>query len=258
MPSISEMIDFLWRPPRKEPGVKRRPLDQRDPANAQYYRNWGFTVYRTYYGPDSDKHWETLIDAMTRQTHLALGYHETEMIYQEDQRQKWGLYADKSDYVDDINRLKKLFRLTVRDDSSVLDGLDIPRIRDLCRKELPEASKNIEGAKACFVFVADEAVLNDIARGVFVIKVVGYNWDEDRIGQGWMRIPTGEVLTFWESLLLWDFIETDVYREINDHWFGEESERYTWPGDASIYPTHGCSEAQTASQSRHSQFRFDY
>uniref|UniRef100_A0A0C4DI59 Uncharacterized protein n=1 Tax=Fusarium oxysporum (strain Fo5176) TaxID=660025 RepID=A0A0C4DI59_FUSOF len=177
MPSISEMIDFLWRPPRKEPGVKRRPLDQRDPANAQYYRNWGFTVYRTYYGPDSDKHWETLIDAMTRQTHLALGYHETEMIYQEDQRQKWGLYADKSDYVDDINRLKKLFRLTVREDSSVLDGLDIPRIRDLCRKELPEASKNIEGAKACFVFVADEAVLNDIARGVFVIKVVGYDWD---------------------------------------------------------------------------------
>ncbi|KAF5553642.1 ankyrin protein [Fusarium mexicanum] len=173
--------------------------------------------------PNEDgKHWATLIDAMTRQTYLALGYHETEMIYQEDQRQKWGLYADKSDYVDDITRLKKLFRLTLIEDVSALAGLDIPQIRELCRKELPEASKNIEGAKACFIFVADESVLNDIARGVFVIKVVGYDWDEDRIGQGWMRIPTGNVLTFWESLLLWDNMDSDPYREIKDHWFGEE------------------------------------
>ncbi|KAF5630072.1 ankyrin protein [Fusarium sp. NRRL 52700] len=182
-------------------------------------------VYRTYYSPESDKHWKTLIDAMTRQTHLALGYHETERVYQEDQRQKWGLYADKGDYVDDINRLKKLFCLTVREDSSALDGLDIAQIRELCRTELPEASKNIQGAKACFVFVADESVLKDIAHGVFVIKVVGYDWDEDRIGQGWIRIPTGDVLTFWESLLLWDSISSDPYLEIKYHWFGEESKR---------------------------------
>ncbi|KAH7195295.1 hypothetical protein DER44DRAFT_791101 [Fusarium oxysporum] len=246
MPSISEMIDFLWRPPRKEPGAKRRLLDKRDPANAQYYHNWGFTVYRTYYSPDSGKHWGILIDAMTRQTHLALGYHEAEMIYQEDQKQKWGLYAHKSEYVDDINRLKKLFRLAVREDSSLLDGLDTTEIRELCREELPEARKNIEGAKSCFVFVADEAVLKDIACGVFVIKVVGYDWDEDRAGRGWMRIPTGDVLSLWESLLLYDFIGSDVYAEIKYHWFGEESERYTWPGDASIYLTGGCSEAQTA------------
>ncbi|KAG7412161.1 hypothetical protein Forpe1208_v009613 [Fusarium oxysporum f. sp. rapae] len=198
---------------------------------------------------------------MTRQTYLALGHHEAEMIYQEDHRQKSGFYSDKSEYLDDINRLKKLFRLIVREDSSVLNGLDIPRIRELCRKELPEAYKNIEGGKACFVFVADESVLNDIARGVFAIKVVGYDWDEDRIGQGWMRIPTGNVLTFWESLLLWDNMGSDPYREIKDHWFGQESERYTWPGDASIYPTHGCSEARTAwpeIRSRFSQFRLDY
>jgi hypothetical protein len=145
----------------------------------------------------------------------------------------------------------------VREDSLVLDGLDIPQIRELCRKELPEAKKSIEGAKSCFVFVADEEVLKDIARGVFVIKVVGYDWDEDRLGQGWMRIPTGKVLELWQALLLWDSIGSDPYREIKDHWYGEESKRYTWPGDASIYPTHGCSEARTAS-SRFSQYRLDY
>ncbi|KAF5570182.1 hypothetical protein FPHYL_1458 [Fusarium phyllophilum] len=257
------MTDFLWRPPRKEPGIKRRPLDKRDPANIQYYHNWGFTVYRTYYGQssDSDKHWETLIDAMTRQSHLALGFYEAERIFQEDQHQIWGLYGDKSVYVDDISRLKKLFRLTLREDPSLLDGLDIAQIRELCRKELPEARKNIEGAKSCFVFVADEEVLKDIARGVFVIKVVGYDWDEDRLGQCWMRIPTGEVLELWQALLLWDSIDSDPYREIKDHWFGEESKRYTWPGDASIHPTGGCSEARTAwpeSRSRFSQFRLDY
>ncbi|KAG9495651.1 hypothetical protein J7337_012205 [Fusarium musae] len=162
---------------------------------------------------------------MTRQTRLALGYHENEKIYQEDPRQKQRFYADKSDYVDDINRLKKLFRLTVREDLSVLDGLDIPQIREVCRKELPEASKNIEGAKSCFVFVADEEVLNDITRGVFVIKVVGYDWDEDRLGQGWMRIRTGEVLELWQALLLWDSMDSDPYEEIQDHWLGQELKR---------------------------------
>jgi hypothetical protein len=255
------MIDFLWRPPRKEPGVKSHPLDRKDSENFQYYHNWGFTVYRTHYDPDSDKHWETLIDAMTRQTYLALGYHEAERIFQNDRKQMWGLYANKSEYVDDINQLKKLFRLPVREDSSLLDGLDTTQIRELCREELPEARKNIEGAKSCFVFVADESVLRDIARGVFVIKVVGYDWDEDRAGQGWMRIPTGDVLSLWETLLLYDYMGSDVYEEIDYRWFGEELEKYTWPGDASIYPTGGCSEARTAyprSRPGYSQFRLDY
>ncbi|KAH7239993.1 uncharacterized protein BKA55DRAFT_542590 [Fusarium redolens] len=212
MTSISEMIDFLWRPPQKEPGVKSRLLDRKDSENFQYYHNWGFTVYQ----------------------------------YSKTTGNRSGVYMPTK---------------AMREDLSLLDGLDITQIQELYREELPEARKNIEGTKSCFIFVADESVLRDIARGVFVIKVVGYDWDEDRAGQGWMRIPTGDVLSLWETLLLYDYMGSDVYEEIDYLWFGEELEKYTWPGDASIYPTGGCSEARTAyprSRPGYSQFRLDY
>ncbi|KAF5641494.1 uncharacterized protein FTJAE_4146 [Fusarium tjaetaba] len=255
------MINHLWRPPRKEPGVKSRPLDKEDPENFQYYRKWGFTVYRTYYGSDSNQHWDALIDAMTRQTLLALGYHEDDDMFKNDKRQKRGLYSNKAKYLEDVNRLKKLFRLSTREDVSLLDGLDIHQIREVCVKELPEAKKNIEGANHCFALVADEAVLKDVARGVFVIKAVGYDWDEDRAGQGWVRMLTGDILSLWESLLLCDYICHDIYAEMHREVSGGDLDKDTWPGLSCIEPLGDCSEARTADPTgtaRITQFRIDY
>ncbi|KAF5678235.1 hypothetical protein FCIRC_6518 [Fusarium circinatum] len=198
---------------------------------------------------------------MTRQTLLALGYHEDEEMFKNDKRQIRGLYSNKSEYLEDIARLKKLFRLSIREDASLLDGLDIHQIRQVCVKELPEARKNIEGANHCFALVADEAVLKDVARGVFVIKAVGYDWDEDRASQGWVRMLTADILCLWESLLLYDYICHDIYAAIHHDVSGGDLDKDTWEGLPCIEPLGDCSEARTANPTgtaRITQFRFDY
>lgn len=263
MPEISEMIEFLWRPPRINTGpiVKHLVNDRKAPENFQYYRNWGFTVYRTFYGPGSDTHWDTLIDAVTRQTLLALGYHEKDKIFNDDIKRHWGKYSDKSEYLEDINRLKKLFRLTTREDALLLDGLDIPQIREVCRKELPQARENIEVAKHCFALVADEKVLKYIARGVFVITVIAYDQDEDRFSPGWVRMSTGDILNLWESLFLEDATFRTIHSAMRYELSNRDLETYVWPGLPCIEPLGDCSEAQTARPGwipEFTRFRVDY
>jgi hypothetical protein len=51
------MIESLWFLP---PGVKTQYKGRKHPGNFQYYRRWGYVIYRTYYGPDSDKYWNML------------------------------------------------------------------------------------------------------------------------------------------------------------------------------------------------------
>ncbi|KAF4331800.1 hypothetical protein FBEOM_14431 [Fusarium beomiforme] len=130
-------------------------------------------------------------------------------------------------------------------------------IREVCLKELPEAGQNTEGANSCFALVADEAVLKDIARGIFVIKVVGYDWNEGRASRGWVRIPTGDVLRLWESLLFCDATDSDMYDEIHFEMSEPDLERYIWQGVPSMYTTGDCSEAQTAQlKNRPQRIRF--
>ncbi|KAH7139842.1 hypothetical protein B0J13DRAFT_586379 [Dactylonectria estremocensis] len=81
------MIELIWQPPHKEPGVKRPPINRNLLENFKYYGNWGFTIYRTYYSPESDKHWDMLLDALKRQTYFALAYLEDEDQYRHNLRE---------------------------------------------------------------------------------------------------------------------------------------------------------------------------
>ncbi|KAH7134335.1 hypothetical protein EDB81DRAFT_95905 [Dactylonectria macrodidyma] len=242
MATVSEMIELIWRPPRKEPGVKRPPIDRNLPENFKYYGNWGFTIYRTYYSPESDKHWDMLLDALKRQTYLALAYLEDEDQYRHDvERRKWGSYhyENKDEYMDDLKRLKKRFHLDPREDPPLLDGLDARQLREVCLSEEPEAEKTMAGSRFRFVLVADELVLRDIAKGEFVVKAIDYDWTEGGGYWGWMRIPTGYLLELWHSLMITGFNLCLVL------WFEgleEDLKEYIWPGEAAASPTSCCSE----------------
>lgn len=51
-------------------GQLRLPEDQIFPAGANqrpYYKNWGFTVYHTAYGPSPDQQWQALVDKIQAQ-----------------------------------------------------------------------------------------------------------------------------------------------------------------------------------------------
>ncbi|KAM5348615.1 hypothetical protein ACJ41O_008439 [Fusarium nematophilum] len=183
MATASEMMKLMWKPPRTEPGVKRWALDRKLPENFKYYGNWGFTIYRTYYSPESDEHWEMLLDSLKRQTMLALGYCESEDQYTFDLKRReyhYGsrYYQSEDEYRVDLEQLKKLFHLDPREDASLLGGLDVRQLREVCLSEPPNEQKTMAGKIFRYVLVADESVLKDIAEGEFVVKAVAYNWKE--------------------------------------------------------------------------------
>ncbi|CEI63521.1 hypothetical protein FVEN_g6653 [Fusarium venenatum] len=92
---------------------------RKHPDNFQYYRRWGFAIYRMYCGPDSDKHWNMLLDALRRQTMLAFG------CFEDDEESDQG----------DVQRLKELFFLDAREDPVLPDGLDVAGIREFYKNK---------------------------------------------------------------------------------------------------------------------------
>ncbi|KAM6507191.1 hypothetical protein FALCPG4_018573 [Fusarium falciforme] len=222
---INVMIDLLWSPPR---GVKRQYRSRKHPDNFHLYRQWGFPIYRTYYGLKSDKHWNMLLDAMKQQTKLAFGF------YEDDEDVDQG----------DVQRLKDLFHLDTHEDASILDGLDVQGIRALCQGQLEEFNEKpgMAGKLFRFVLLADESVFEDIKKGEFVIKAVSLKWDEGyEVGWGWMRIPTGYLLNLWEKLTRWEFHTEEALPFDGPE---QDLDDYVWPGDLAIEPTGVCSEVR--------------
>ncbi|KAF5237971.1 hypothetical protein FOXYS1_15553 [Fusarium oxysporum] len=229
---LSEMLDYLWKPPRNEPAVKSRALNRFDVENFKYYRNWGFTIYRTYYGQSSDKHWNTLLNALRQQTRLAVGYYDDKDIMENDKYWKQGPYKKEGRYMAQLDLFKELFHLFPRDDLSLLDGLDIRGIREVCLKEHAEAKKRMEGARFCFALVADEAA-------------VGYDWTKTEGGWGWDRLRTGDLLDLWEMLLISHAESRSKYYDMRYDTLEEDLERNVWLGDFGLPFFGDCSRVDT-------------
>lgn len=221
-PLIQELIEHVWETPR---GTERQHQSRMHPDNPQYYHHWGFTVYRTHYSPDSDTPWNMLLDCLKQQTILAFGYFEGKKD------------VDQSN----VQLLKSLFHLDARDDQSLLEGLDIKGVRELCR----EAGLRTEPAMAdClydFVLVADESVLRDIANGESVVKAMSLSWSEGFSGWGWMRIPTSYLLDLWMLLSRHSFGTESVLRFKGPE---KDLDTYVWPGDVSLPGTGRFSEVR--------------
>lgn len=235
---IEQMIRQVWRTPR---GTKLGHNGRKNPDNFHYYRKWGFTIYRTYYGKESDEHWQALLHALRHQTKLAFGAFED----------------DKDTDQDDRRQVRELFYLDVREDPSLLDGLDVRGLREFCNAEKLKETEVVEkgGQKLRvstrplesqamadhlydFVLLADEAVLKDIEKGEFIVKAVSLLWD-GHAGWGWVRIPTGYLLELW-TYLMWN----DDRTEYCLHFHGPEGdlEDYIWAGDVALHRTGRCSE----------------
>ncbi|KAF7553489.1 hypothetical protein G7Z17_g3625 [Cylindrodendrum hubeiense] len=238
--AVSELINLLYRPPR---GATKQQRDRESPENFKYYGNWGFTIYRTYYAPESDQYWDMLLGALRRQTMLALSHYDDKIEYEDE-------YGDE--YRVDIERLRKLFRLDTREYVSLLDGLDVRGIREICLYEHDSFEKTMAGRMFHFALLADEAVLTDIANGEFVVKAVAYDWEEKGEYWGWMRIPTGYLLELWQSLILG---EDHPHRILHYDGAEEGLEGCIWAGDDAVPPTSGCSEVRPWSHHYDTQHR---
>ncbi|KAH7190888.1 hypothetical protein DER44DRAFT_796140 [Fusarium oxysporum] len=258
---ISEILDLLWNPPRKRDRHPEMPSPNRfRPEDFSHYKNWGFAIYRTYYGPESDHSWSVLLQALRQQTPLSIGYYESdnaEKVWKRDINWHHGYYKKRENYLASVDIFKSLFRLFPHEDPSHLEGLDINGIREVCRKQHHEAEQKMAGAQFCFALVADKAVLNGIARNEFVVKAVGYDWDRiDHGGWGWVRLKTGCLLELWEALLLADLQSTNKYYQMECNGPESDLETKIWLGNMSLPGFHVYSEVQTATEK--SRFRFDY
>ncbi|RKK12151.1 hypothetical protein BFJ66_g15686 [Fusarium oxysporum f. sp. cepae] len=241
-----EMINMLWQPPSTRQGriIRKEKLDRTLPENSKYYGHWGYTIYRTHYGPESDKQWDTLLDASKRQTMLAVGYYQDMPFEDELMHQRAGFlpktwyYESQKEYSDDIERIKDLFHLDIREDPS-LDGLGVHEIRELCLRDRPETQEAMAGRRFKFVLLADRAVFKAMERGEFVVKAVSYDWEDGWNNWGWMRIPTGYLLALWHSLVRRD---GNYHTVLSFDGPEEDLEEYIWPGAWDTEPTSECSE----------------
>jgi hypothetical protein len=169
---------------------------------------------------------------------------------------------------DDIQRLKDLFILEVREDPS-LEGLDVRGLREFCRAERSKEKEIIEAPHRRtfkttrprqtqqmadwafdYVLLADEAVLKDVARGEFVVKAVSFKWQDGKFDStwGWMRIPTGYLLELWQHLLLNDSRTESALSFYGDE---EELENLIWAGDMA------CDMTGLYSEIRHGPHPYD-
>ncbi|KAM0199219.1 hypothetical protein ACHAQI_012179 [Fusarium lateritium] len=237
--NIGEMINNVYQ---CLPGTKPEKGGRKNPNNFQYFRKWGFTIYRTYYsndsGNESDQAWQMLLYSLRHQTRLAFGAYEK------------GADVEHDVDPDDIQQLKDLFYLEAREDPSQLEGLDVRGLREFCKAERSRESQIIETPNRRrlkttrpretqgmadwmfdYVLLADEAVLKDVARGEFIVKAVSFYWNDDDfdLTWGWMRIPTGYLLELWLHLMLNDG-RTD--RALSFYGDEEELENLIWAGDA--------------------------
>ncbi|KAM0084867.1 hypothetical protein ACKRZS_002888 [Fusarium odoratissimum] len=231
-------MSVVWQIP---PGTNLAPGGRKNPDNFHHYRKWGFTILRTYYGEESDEHWQALLYSLRHQTKLAFGAFED----------------DEETDQDDMRRVQELFYLDVREDPLLLDGLDVRGLREFCNAEKlretevvekgnsklrvstkPHESRAMADYLFNFVLLVDEAVLKDIQKGKFVVKTISLSWD-GYSGWGWIRIPTGYLLELW-TFLMWNKHRTESCLRFD----GPEADLADsiWPGDMALLDTGRCSE----------------
>ena len=158
------------------------------------YRNWGFTIYRTYYGPTSQQAWETLLSKITLGT-------------QESAEEMTDSDADDSEF----QQMMSLFRLDARSDEGTLSGLDMDQLRAVYRDRVGGMPMNADFQDHYQLFLlVDEEVLADPE-----LEIVKCNYDaaqhvprNSRLGGaqryfGWMKMKVETVPYLWNELGYW-------------------------------------------------------
>jgi hypothetical protein len=155
------------------------------------FRNWGFTIYRTAYGPSTDQQWQQLLEKIQTKARTA-----TSRVCQ----------ATADDPA--VQQIWSLFRLDARSDPT-LDGLSMEQLRLLYRTSDGCVPMNADLRSHRVFLLADEEVLS--ATDAFIVKCVEADYEAaDHVprntwqgGQwyfGWMRMRSAERVELWLEL----------------------------------------------------------
>ncbi|KAH7093222.1 hypothetical protein FB567DRAFT_170067 [Paraphoma chrysanthemicola] len=155
------------------------------------FRNWGYTIYRTAYGPSTDQRWQRLLEKIQIQAYAAtLRVCKTT--------------ADNPA----VQQLWSLFRLDARSDPA-LDSLSMEQLRLLYRNGDGGVPMNADFRSHRVFLLADEEVLSDA--DACLIKCVEADYEaadhvprNTRLGGqryfGWMPMRSAEIMELWKEL----------------------------------------------------------
>ncbi|KAI8235131.1 hypothetical protein K4K55_004445 [Colletotrichum sp. SAR 10_96] len=93
---------------------------------SEYYRSWGFTIYRTAYGPATDAQWRTLLDKIRAQAVSEIdGYVET-------------------GEEDVAAQLKSVFVLDARSDAALLADNTMDEVREIYKQAAVASRSSVD------------------------------------------------------------------------------------------------------------------
>ncbi|KAM0424889.1 hypothetical protein ACHAPT_009945 [Fusarium lateritium] len=181
---------MMWATPACElPGRCDYPIEEwQNPAN------WGFTIYRTYYGPSSDDNWNKLLATIKREVEEEL------MTCGNDEA---------------TEKLKPLFRLDARSDLSLLSAFIFLFADEYVLNKVGEG-----------VFIVKAVDGEEEPREEIPLR----EDDDDEVTYwGWMRMETRQVLELWSMLehfrgyqcMTWTVYQADLYEEV---WEGNDGD----------------------------------
>ncbi|KAF2466139.1 uncharacterized protein BDR25DRAFT_294247 [Lindgomyces ingoldianus] len=179
------------------------PEDEILPAGTDltpYYRPWGFTIYRTAYGPSSGRHWQALLDDIRADV--------VEQVTGPDGTRQADPVAQQ---------VLSLFRLDIRSDAETLDGLDMEHIRRIYKDEIGGQPMNANHRERRYFLLVDEGVIEEHRAKAKTpaykpwIKCVEVDYVASdyvprnaRLGGqryfGWMKMTTTSVPQLWSML----------------------------------------------------------
>jgi hypothetical protein len=185
METITRFLDHLYQLPK---GRTVGPEEDQE----QFLVQWGYTIYRTYYGPGSDEQWSKLLKDITDGVAEALT--ELEEAVKEP---------------DTLTKIRDQFRLDARSDPATLDGSTLEDVRQVYLEG--SGGQPMRGIQPCnfgivIFLLADAEVLQD--PDLRLLKVADARYDpvaavprNTRSGPqrnfGWLTIPTTAVLDFY-------------------------------------------------------------
>jgi hypothetical protein len=178
------MCTLLKGPPIIKPGEEE-----------QYRRPWGFTIYRTSYGPGSEEQWRKLLQKATDSAKCRLLGRE-----------------DVEKYPDATTKALNLFSLDPRSDPERLEGLSLNDVRELYLDGSGGQPLNVDREQRRIFLLADDEVLQD--PDLALLKVVAADFGpgdalprHGRVGPryyfGWITMPTTAIYDLWVKLTLY-------------------------------------------------------
>lgn len=182
MTTITKFLDDLYVFPKDR-------IVEPEEDHEQFLTKWGFTIYRTYYGPGSDDQWSELLQNIAGSVQEGLSELD-----------------DAEEEPDAFTKARDQFRLDARSDPATLDGLTLEDVRQLYLEGSGGQPMNTENRPWRLFLLADAQVLQDSELGL--LKVAAADYDPvaavPRHGRqryfGWITMPTSAVLDLYLEL----------------------------------------------------------